>query len=85
MNDPLGKRLRERKKGYAKKYEKQNGTPIFPFDHEYQLTGKKTKYGHAARGRLLQFPLRLNYAQTSHKMQVRLQNTKHFSYDIVNV
>ena len=84
-NPSWGKRLRERKKGYAKKYEKQNGTPIFPFDHEYQLTGKKTKYGHAARGRLLQFPLRLNYAQTSHKMQVRLQNTKHFSYDIVNV
>ena len=41
----MGKRLRERKKGYAKKYEKQNGTPIFPYDHEYQLTGKKTKYG----------------------------------------
>ena len=40
-NPSWGKRLRERKKGYAKKYEKQNGTPIFPFDHEYQLIGKK--------------------------------------------
>ena len=57
--------------GYAKKYESQNGTPIFRYEHEYQLSGAQKKYAHAARGKLLQFPLKLNYAQTSHKMQVR--------------
>ena len=74
-NPSWGKQLRGRNKGYAKKYEKQNGTPIFPFDHEYQLTGTNAKYGHAARGRLIQFPLRLNYAQTSHKMHASQKRT----------
>ena len=45
-------------------------TPIYQHDHKYQLSGKNKSYGHAARGRLLQFPLRLNYAMTSHNMQV---------------
>ena len=69
-NPSWGKQQRERCPGFAKKYASQNGTPIYRHDHEYQLSGRNKKYGHAARGRLLQFPLRLNYAMTSHKMQV---------------
>ena len=69
-NPSWGKQQRERCPGYAKKYASQNGTPIYRHDHEYQLSGRNKKHGHAARGRLLQFPLRLNYAMTSHKMQV---------------
>ena len=67
-NPSWGKNLRERCPGFAKNYESQNGTPIYRHEHEYQLSGRNKKYGHAARGKLLQFPLRLNYASTSHKM-----------------
>ena len=49
-------------------YKKHNGTPIFRAEHEYHLS--KGKWGKAARGKLLQFPLVLMYALTSHKMQV---------------
>ena len=65
-----GRNQRERCAGYAKKYASQNGTPIYRYEHEYQLSGRNKKYGHAANGKLFQFPLRLNYALTSHKMQV---------------
>ena len=69
-NPSWGQNQRLKYSGYAKKYERQNGTPIFRYEHEFQLKGRRG-YSYAARGKLLQFPLRLNYAQTSHKMQVK--------------
>ena len=76
-NPSWGKNQREKdRSGYAKKYESQNGTPIYRYVHEYQLSGRYRKYGHAARGKLYQFPLRLNYASTSHKLQVRFLKRK---------
>ena len=50
------------------KYEKMNGTPIIKKELKFQL-GKAGWKG-AAYGKLLQFPLATNYAQTAHKMQV---------------
>ena len=76
-NPSWGKNQREKdRSGYAKKYESQNGTPIYRYVHEYQLSGRYRKYGHAARGKLYQFPLRLNYASTPHKLQVRFLKRK---------
>ena len=57
------------------KYEKQNGTPILKHELKFQLAKKTPGWKGAAEGKLLQFPLTTNYAQTSHKMQV----SKHFN------
>ena len=51
-----------------RKYEERNGTPIFKKELKFQL-GRSSWKG-AAQGKLLQFPLTTNYAQTNHKMQV---------------
>ena len=68
----------QRQKGYAKypyfkkKYMHLNGTPIFKESHEFNLGSKNGQY-FAANARLKQFPLRLGWAQTGHKMQVSFQ------------
>ena len=56
-----------------RKYGACNGTPIFREEHEYQLKTKRggKKFAHAAQAKLVQFPLRLYYASTAHKLQVR--------------
>ena len=56
-----------------KKYKALNGTPIYRIEHEYQLKTRHGKgmYAQAAKGKLIQFPLRLYYASTAHKLQVR--------------
>ena len=51
-----------------KRYEEENGTPIFKKELNFQL-GKASWKG-ASQGKVLQFPLTTNYAQTTHKMQV---------------
>ena len=50
------------------KYGKVNGTPIRKHELKFQM-GKSSWKG-AAQGKLRQFPLTTNYAQTAHKMQV---------------
>ena len=50
------------------KYGKMNGTPIFRKEVKFQL-GRASWKG-AAQGKVHQFPLTTNYAQTCHKMQV---------------
>ena len=54
----------------TEKYRNQNGTAIKRYALEHQLT-KTSGWRVAAKAKLVQFPLRINYAQTSHKMQVR--------------
>ena len=51
-----------------KKYGNVNGTPIYKHELKFQM-GKSSWKG-AAQGKLRQFPLTTNYAQTAHKMQV---------------
>ena len=80
MQDSHGAKQRakcyERNPLLEKKYGAQNGTPIYRIEHEYQLKTKHGKgiYAQAAQGKLLQFPLRLYYASTAHKLQVRPLN-----------
>ena len=67
-NELWGRNQRLKYPGYAAKYKSMNGTPIFRVEAEYFLS--RGKWATAAQAKLLQFPLRLNYAQTCHKMQV---------------
>merc|ERR1712083_882174 len=66
--------VQQRAKYYAKypalkeRYGKMNATPITKKELRFKL-GKSSWKG-AAEGKLLQFPLTTNYAQTAHKMQV---------------
>ena len=54
-----------------KKYEAVKGTPIYRIEHEYELKTfhGKGMYAQASKGKLVQFPLRLYYASTAHKLQ----------------
>ena len=67
-NEIWGSSRRLKYPRYAAKYKSMNGTPIFREEAEYSLT--RGQFASAAKAKLLQFPLRLNYAQTSHKLQV---------------
>ena len=62
----------EQRKQYAHiadRYEEENGTPIFRQKIKYHLngSGKKT---HAATATVFQFPIKLAFAITGHKIQV---------------
>ena len=61
-----------RNPGLKAKYEKHNGTPIFKHELRFQLSKKTAGWKGAAEGKLVQFPLTINYAQTAHKMQVNI-------------
>ena len=52
----------------ADKYKEDNGTPIFRQKVRYHLTGAGKKV-HAVTGTCFQFPLKLAFAITGHKMQ----------------
>ena len=72
-DESCGKRRRhEYRHKLSQKYLEQNGTPIFRHEQEFNLASR-TGWKFSATAKLNQFPLRLGYAQTGHKMQVNFQ------------
>ena len=65
--DSAGEMQREKYPHISLKYQHENGTPIFAIETA-QLIGRKKKLS-TARAKIYQFPLRLSYACTAHKMQ----------------
>lgn len=56
----------------AEKYKSVNGTPIFRYETEIQLSTNKGKsLGSGSIAKVHQFPIMINYASTAHKIQVR--------------
>ena len=68
-SEDCGREQRIRYPEISEKYKADNGTPVFRKDVEYQ-TGK-SKHKHGGKAKVLQFPLRLAWAMTAHKMQVK--------------
>ena len=68
-SESCGEDQRNRYSEISAKYKDVNGTPIFRKEHEYD-TGRRRK-GHTCKAKLYQFPFRLAWAVTAHKMQVR--------------
>ncbi len=67
-DDSCGQAQRKKYPLLSEKYKEENGTPIFRHELEYFIqSGRKT---HAAQAKVIQFPLRVCYASTAHKMQV---------------
>ena len=67
-----GKNLRSTKyPRLVKKYESQNGTPIFRTEIEIQLSSKGGKnLGSGSVARVVQFPIMIYYGSTAHRIQV---------------
>ena len=65
-NPKCGLLQREQYPFLAEKYKSMNGTPIMIQEMEYHASSSSGK-AHAARPKIFQFPLRLGWANTSHK------------------
>ena len=70
--ESCGQTQRAKYPGLAKKYAHCNGTPIFKHEHEFHLKTRKGGFVTGAKAKLQQFPLRLYYASTAHKIQVNM-------------
>ena len=68
-NNQSGAKQREEHPIQSQPYASENGTPLFRHNCPYNITGKKGKK-HEARANVLQFPVKLAWAMTCHKMQV---------------
>ena len=64
-DENVGCLQRMRYPGLADKYKNVNGTPIFRHEFDFQVRKK-----HAASAKIIQIPLGLAWAFTSHKLQV---------------
>ena len=70
-NPKWGTKHRAQYPGFAAKYKYQNGTPIFRYEMEIQLSSRRGKIlGAGSVAKVHQFPLMINYASTAHKIQV---------------
>ena len=69
--ETCGQNQRAKYPRYAEKYKEFNGTPVFRDDHEFNLMTWRGGFAHSTKGKLSQFPLRLYYASTAHKIQVK--------------
>ena len=67
-DETCGQEQRKKYPAISEKYKGSNGTPIFRYELEYQLAGRAKH--HSAKAKVIQFPLRVCYASTAHKMQV---------------
>ena len=66
-----GQRHREKFPVLAKKYQSENGTPIFRQEIEISLNSNKGKsLGKGSIAKVHQFAMMINYASTTHKIQV---------------
>ena len=75
-DDKVGINQRQRHQRISKKFENENGTPIFRQEADFNITSKKG-FSHAVTAKIDQFPIAINYACTAHRMQVR--------YDHINI
>ena len=66
--ESAGEQQRQNYPVLAQKYSHERGTPIFRQELEYHITSKRGKT-HAPRAKIVQFPMRLAWANTAHKMQ----------------
>ena len=72
-SEKVGIEQRRNHASIADKYKDSNGTPIFRQRTRYFLTNCKGK-AHAAQATVYQFPIKLAFAITGHKMQVILKS-----------
>ncbi len=68
-NPEIGRDHGERHKHLIAKYPKIEGIPIFKSTLEYQKSAAKSSRQHGTKCRVSQFPLRLSWASTAHKLQ----------------
>ena len=67
-DEKCGSGHRQKYSRISEKYKENNGTPIFRHELEYQVMSKRG-WGHALKAKVIQFPIRICYACTAHKMQ----------------
>ena len=65
-----GQLQRKKHERLSKKYESDNGTPILRHELEFNVPRGRGGSSHEATAKVEQFPVRIFYASTAHKMQV---------------